>query len=85
MNSTEILQRFDSLPFQVEVELGKLSATIGDIFDLREGKVFRTDHPSGVPFKLRVGGIELATVEIVVLDKCVSARVSALVEGNGTS
>ena len=85
MNTTEILQKFEALPFPVEVELGTLTATIGEIFGLKEGKVLQTNHPAGVPFKLLVGGIELASAEVVVVEKSVSARVNALVEMKKTT
>jgi flagellar motor switch/type III secretory pathway protein FliN len=91
MNAADILQRFDSLPFQLEVELGTLTMSIGEIFDLQEGTVLRTGHPAGTPFTLRAGGVELATAQIVVLDNCVSVRIDKLMEstkaqiaGNGT-
>jgi len=92
MNSSEVLQRFEKLTFPVELEFGSLTATIGEIFNLRAGTVLQTNHPAGAPFTLRVGGIELAAAEVVVVDDSVSARISkmtesakATAEGNGNS
>ena len=91
MNPSELLQRFEGLPFQVELELGSLTMTIGEIFDLHEGAVLRTDHPAGTPFLLRAGGVDLATAQVIVLDNCVSVRIEKLMDktkaqmaGNGT-
>jgi flagellar motor switch protein FliN/FliY len=92
MNPADILQRFEDLPFDLELELGNLDMTIGDILDLREGSVVRTDHLAGVPFTLRVGGVEFATAELVVVADSVSVRINKLIEkpkmfagGNGSN
>jgi flagellar motor switch/type III secretory pathway protein FliN len=92
MNASQALQRFEDLPFLAEVELGSLVMTIGEIFELREGAVLRTDHPAGAPVALQVGGIELATADIVVLDDSLSIRITRLSDntkaspgGNGTN
>jgi flagellar motor switch/type III secretory pathway protein FliN len=92
MNASQALQRFEDLPFPAEVELGSLVMTIGEIFELREGAVLRTDHPAGAPVALQVGGIELATADIVVLDDSLSIRITRLSDntkaspgGNGTN
>jgi flagellar motor switch/type III secretory pathway protein FliN len=84
MSASEQLQRFEGLPFQVELELGTLTMTIGEIFDLQEGAVLRTDHPAGAPFVLRAGGVELATAQVIVLDNCVSVRIDKLIENTKT-
>lgn len=92
MNASQALQRFEDLPFPAEVELGSLVMTIGEIFALREGAVLRTDHPAGAPVALQVGGIELATADIVVVDDSLSIRITRLSDntkaspgGNGTN
>lgn len=80
MNPSDVLQRFEDLPFPVEIELGTLVLTIGEIFELREGTVLRTDHPAGAPFTLRAGGVEVATAEVVVVDDSVSVRINKIME-----
>jgi flagellar motor switch/type III secretory pathway protein FliN len=78
MNASQALQRFEDLPFQAEVELGSLVMTIGEIFELREGAVLRTDHPAGAPVTLQVGGVELAAADIIVVDDSLSIRITRL-------
>ena len=78
MNVSQALQRFEDLPFPAQVELGSLVMTIGEIFELREGAVLRTDHPAGAPVTLQVGGIELAAADIVVVDDSLSIRITRL-------
>ena len=78
MEPSELLRRFGHLPFTLELELGSLEMTIGEIFELTEGSVFRTGHTTGTPFKLLTGGVQLAEAELVVLDGSVSVRVTNL-------
>jgi flagellar motor switch/type III secretory pathway protein FliN len=87
MDNSEVLQRFAELPFPIEVEVGNLSLTVGEILELREGMVLETDHPAGAPFTLRAGGAELASVEVVVVHDSLSVRVQnmMLLKANGTN
>jgi flagellar motor switch protein FliN/FliY len=92
MNASEALQRFEDLPFLAEVELGSLVMTIGEIFELREGSVLRTDHVAGTPVSLHVGGVQLAAADIIVMEDSLSVRITKLSEntkpssgGHGTS
>jgi flagellar motor switch protein FliN len=84
MNSSDVLQRFGELPFVVELELGTLSMTIGDIFQLQEGSVLRTDHPAGAPFPLFASNVKLAEAEIIVIDDTVSVRVQKMLQKSGS-
>jgi flagellar motor switch/type III secretory pathway protein FliN len=84
MNASDVLQRFGELPFVVELELGTLSMTIGDIFKLQEGSVLRTDHPAGAPFPLFASNVKLAEAEIIVIDDTVSVRVQKMLQKNGS-
>jgi flagellar motor switch protein FliN len=91
MNASEVLKRFEDLPFAAEVELGSLVMTIGEIFELREGSVLRTDHVAGAPVSLHVGGVQLAAADIIVMEDSLSVRITKLSEntkasgGHGTS
>ena len=80
MNSGAILERFEQLPFQVEVELGRLTMTLGQVFELQEGAVLRTDHAAGEPFVLRAGGVDLAKADIIVVNGSLSARIDKMIE-----
>jgi flagellar motor switch/type III secretory pathway protein FliN len=83
MNASDVLQRFGELPFVVELELGTLSMTIGDIFRLQEGSVLRTDHPAGAPFPLFAGNVKLADAEVIVIDDTISVRVQKMLQKGG--
>jgi flagellar motor switch protein FliN/FliY len=85
MNASEALQRFEDLPFPAEVELGSLVMTIGEIFELREGSVLRTDHLAGAPVALHVGGVHLAAADIIVMEDLLSVRITKLNENTKPS
>jgi flagellar motor switch/type III secretory pathway protein FliN len=80
MDNTGVFERFADLPFPIEVELGNLTLTIGEIFELSEGMILQTDHPDGAPFTLRAGGAELASVEVVVIRNSLSVRVGSMLQ-----
>ena len=84
MNASDVLQRFGELPFVVELELGTLSMSIGEIFQLHEGSVLRTDHPAGAPFPLFASNVKLAEAEVIVIDNTVSVRVQKMLQKTGS-
>jgi flagellar motor switch/type III secretory pathway protein FliN len=84
MNSSDVLQRFGELPFVVELQLGTLSMSIGEIFQLQEGSVLRTDHPAGAPFPLFASNVKLAEAEVIVIDNTVSVRVQKMLQKTGS-
>lgn len=85
MSVEETLRPFEDLPFSAEVELGSLDMSIGEIFGLREGSILRTDHPAGAPVALQVGGVALATADVVIMDDSLSIRIIKLVDNTKTS
>lgn len=78
MNASDVLQRFGELPFVVELELGTLSMTVGDILQLQEGSVLRTDHPAGASFPLFARNVKVAEAEVIVIDDTVSVRIQKM-------
>ena len=85
MSPSDVLQRFGALPFGVELELGTLAMTIGEIFELREGAVLKTGHAAGTPFPLFAGGVPLAEAEVVVVNERVSVRVQSILQNSPSS
>ena len=85
MNASDVLQRFGELPLVVELELGTLSMSIGEIFQLQEGSVLRTDHPAGAPFPLFASNVKLAEAEVIVIDDTVSVRIQKMLQKSVTS
>ena len=92
MNATDVLQRFGELRFPLEVELGSLTLTLGELFEMKTGAILTTDHATRTPFPVRVAGLHLAEAEPVVVDDRLSVRIKRLTteakprrESNGTS
>jgi len=83
MNPSEVLARFQNVPFDLELELGNLDLSIGEILALQPGSVIRTDHPEGAPFQVRAGGVAFANAEVVVSGETVSLRINELLEKTG--
>ncbi|HTW66638.1 MAG TPA: FliM/FliN family flagellar motor C-terminal domain-containing protein [Bryobacteraceae bacterium] len=84
MGASDVLGRFGELPFVVELELGTLSMSIREIFELQEGAVLRTDHPAGAPFPLFASDVKLAEAEVIVIDDTVSVRVQRMLHKSAT-
>jgi flagellar motor switch/type III secretory pathway protein FliN len=85
MDRSEVLESFAELPFTVEAELGNLSLTIGEILTLQEGTILRTDHPAGTPFKMCVGGAEIASAGALAVGDLLAMRVESLRKIAGSS
>lgn len=85
MNASDVLQRFGELPFVVELELGTLSMTVGEILQLQEGSVLRTDHPAGEPFPLFARNVKVAEAEVIVIDDTVSIRIQKMLQKGGAA
>ena len=83
MDTSDVLQRFGELPFVVELELGTLAMSIGEIFQLQEGSVLRTDQPAGAPFPLFASNVKLAEAEVIVIDDTVSVRIQKMLQKSG--
>jgi flagellar motor switch/type III secretory pathway protein FliN len=84
MNASDVIQRFGDLPFVVELELGTLSMTIGEVFQWQAGSVLRTEHPAGAPFPLFAGNVKVAEAEVIVIDDTVSVRVQKMLHKNAS-
>jgi flagellar motor switch/type III secretory pathway protein FliN len=78
MNTTDVLNRFESLPFSLEVELGGLELSVRDLLALKLGTVLQTNHPTSAPLTLRAGGTPVATGEILLVENALSVRVKEI-------
>lgn len=85
MSTPDVLQRFGELPFQVEIDLGMLTMTLGEVFGIKAGMVLRTDHPAGAPFVIHVGDVRLAEADPVVIEDAMSMRIKRLLPGSKTA
>ena len=85
MNPIEILNRYESLPFDVEVDIGNLEMKIGEILGLKVGTVLPTGQVAGTPLTLRAGGAPIALVDVIAAGDHLSARVKNVFENPSAS
>lgn len=85
MNPIEILSRYESLPFDIEVDIGNLEMKIGEILGLKVGTVLQTGQAAGAPLTLRAGGAPIALVDVVSAADHLSVRVKNLFENPSAS
>ena len=85
MTTSEVVERFGDLRFDLELEVGSFQMTVGEMLELKEGMVLKTDHPSGQPFVLFAGGAKLGTANVVVLGDSCSAKIATLAKDNSVS
>ena len=78
MSTTDVLNRFESLPFSLEVELGGFELSVRELLALKLGTVLQTNHPASAPLTLRAGGTPVATGEIVLVEDALSVRVKEI-------
>lgn len=84
MTTAEVLNRFESLPFSVELELGVIELSVRDLLDLKAGMVLETKHPAGSPLTLLAGGAPVATAEVVLVEDALSVRIKDIL-GSATA
>jgi len=78
MNTADVLNRFESLPFSLEVELGGFELSVRELLALKLGTVLQTNHSTSAPLTLRAGGAPVATGEIVLVEDALSVRVQEI-------
>lgn len=64
----------------VEFEMGTLALPLGAALELTEGTVLRTNLPAGELMTVRIGGVDIAMAQAVVVDGRVCIRISRIGE-----
>lgn len=72
------LTRFQSVPFLVEVELGRLALDLESILRLQEGDVLRMDTAVGEPLRVLAGGVEVGFSDLVTMEDQIAARMTRI-------
>ena len=75
------LSRFAKVPFDIQVQLDRITMRIGDILNLKVGTVITLRKPAGDNFDVLAGGARIASGEVVILDNAMGVRLTGL-EGN---
>jgi len=74
----ENLERFDHVPFPVELELGRIDIDLESILRLREGDELRTTQSASLPVRVFAGGVEFALADLVTVEDKVAARIAKI-------
>ncbi len=77
-DNPENLERFNHIPFPVELELGRIDLDLQSILRLREGDELRTTQSAGVPVRVFAGGVEFAVADLVTVENKVAARIAKI-------
>jgi flagellar motor switch/type III secretory pathway protein FliN len=75
MSTLDLLNRFQNLPFPIEVEVGSFELSIRELLDLKPGQILGTSRPANAPLTLRAGDAPIASVEVVQAEEAISVRV----------
>lgn len=77
MISSEQVNRYAELPFDVEAELGRLMLPMREILALAPGSVIRLPVRSGARVRLLAGGAPFAAGEVVRIGRAPAVRLQA--------
>ena len=70
-----LLERFESLPFPIEVEIGTCEMSVQEVLEWKPGAILVTNGAVGAPLRLLAGGAGIAGVEVVLQQDSLSVRV----------
>ena len=68
------------IPITMSVEVGNTKIPIRTLLNLNQGSIIELDKLSGEPFDLKVNGKNIATGEIVVVNKKFGFRIIDIIE-----
>lgn len=76
MTPQEQIAGFADVPLTVEVELNREIMSVREILSLEIGSVIKLDRSAGENIDILVGGILVASGEIVVLEESMGVRIT---------
>ena len=76
--SSEPLARFEDVPLQVEVRLGRARVPLGELLRLRAGAVLTLERRVGEEAEVLIGGQVVALGQIVVVGNELGVRITQL-------
>ena len=78
----KFINRYDDVPVKVSIELGRVTKTLNEILDWREGSVVQTEKLSGMPMEIMVNGSMFGHGEVVVVGDNLAIRITDLEKPN---
>ncbi|HCK11041.1 FliM/FliN family flagellar motor switch protein [bacterium] len=78
----KFVARYDDVPVTVSIELGRVTNTLQDIIEWKEGSVVETQKLSGMPMEIMVNGSLFGHGEVVVVGENLAIRITDLEKPN---
>ena len=78
----KFVNRYDDVPVKVSIELGRVTKTLNEILEWREGSVVETKKLSGMPMEIMVNGSMFGHGEVVVVGDNLAIRITDLQKPN---
>lgn len=78
----KFVNRYDDVPMKVSIELGRVTKTLQDIIEWKEGSIVETKKLSGMPMEIMVNGSLFGHGEVVVVGDNLAIRITELVKPN---
>ena len=74
----DALERFQHVPFRVELELGRIVLDIQTVLRLAEGDVLRTGQRAGSGMRVVAGGVHIGSAEMISVNNRAAARITSI-------
>ena len=78
----KFVNRYDDVPMKVSIELGRVTKTLHEIIEWREGSIVETKKLSGMPMEIMVNGSLFGHGEVVVVGDNLAIRITDLNKPN---
>ena len=78
----KFVNRYDDVPMKVSIELGRVTKTLNDILEWKEGSIVETKKLSGMPMEIMVNGSLFGRGEVVVVGDNLAIRITELDKPN---
>jgi len=76
MTPLEQITHLGDVPISIDVELARKAMSVADILALEKGSVIKMNRSAGDNIDIMVGGAQIASGEIVIIEEAVGVRIT---------
>ncbi len=76
MTPLEQITHLGDVPIAIDVELARKAMSVADILALEKGSVIKMNRSAGDNIDILVGGAQIASGEIVIIEEAVGVRIT---------
>lgn len=80
MTPLEQITHLGDVPIFIDVELARKAMSVAEILALDKGSVIKMNRSAGDNIDILVGGAQIASGEIVIIEEAVGVRITDFVE-----